>query len=74
MTDYNCSLAELIINACAEAWRDDGELMATGIGPLPRLGASLAKVSFNPLLQITDGETYYADAPVPPVNGIRNPF
>ena len=55
MTDYNCSLAELIINACAEAWRDDGELMATGIGPLPRLGASLAKVSFNPLLQITDG-------------------
>ena len=66
MTDYNCSLAELIINACAEAWRDDGELMATGIGPLPRLGASLAKVSFNPLLQLTDGENYYADAPVPP--------
>ena len=31
MTDYNCSLAELIINACAEAWRDDGELMATGL-------------------------------------------
>ena len=65
MTDYNCSLAELIINACAEAWRDDGELMATGIGPLPRLGASLAKVSLT-RLQITDGETYYADAPVPP--------
>lgn len=66
MTDISYSLAELVITACAEAWRDDGEVMATGIGPLPRLGASLAKASFNPALQITDGEAYYADAPIPP--------
>jgi glutaconate CoA-transferase subunit B len=66
MTDISYSLAELVIAACAEAWRDDGEVMATGIGPLPRLGASLAKKTFNPLLQITDGEVYYADDPVPP--------
>ena len=38
------TLAELIIAAAAEAWRGDGELLATGIGPLPRIAASLAKV------------------------------
>lgn len=62
--DY--SLAELVITACAEAWRDDGEIMATGIGPLPRLGTALAKKTFNPALQTTDGECYYGDEPVPP--------
>lgn len=70
MTDVDYSLAELVIAACAEAWRDDGEIMATGIGPLPRLGTALAKKSFNPLLQTTDGECYYGDEPVPP--GKRN--
>lgn len=60
------TLAELVITACAEAWRDDGEIMATGIGPLPRLGTAFAKMSFNPLLQTTDGECYYGDDPVPP--------
>ena len=67
-TEY--SLAELVITACAEAWRDDGEIMATGIGPLPRLGSGLAKKTFNPALQVTDGECYYGDEPVPP--GKRN--
>ena len=66
MTQARYSLAELLIVACAEAWRDDGEIMATGIGPIPRLGASLAKVSFNPALQTTDGEGWYTSAPVPP--------
>lgn len=66
MTQSSYTLAELVITACAEAWRHDGEVMATGIGPLPRIGAALAKVSFNPLLQTTDGETYYASEPVPP--------
>lgn len=60
------SLAELVITACAEAWRDDGEIMATGIGPLPRLGTALARKTFNPLLQTTDGECFYGDEPVPP--------
>lgn len=60
------SLAELIIVAAAETWRNDGEVMATGIGPLPRLATALAKVSFNPLLATTDGECWYTSAPVPP--------
>jgi glutaconate CoA-transferase subunit B len=70
MTDSNFSLAELVITACAEAWRDDGEIMATGIGPLPRLGTALAKKTFNEALQTTDGECFYGDEPVPP--GKRN--
>ena len=64
------SLAELLIVACAEAWRDAGEVQATGIGPIPRLAASLAKSTFNPGLQMTDGEVWYVTDPVPP--GPRN--
>ena len=60
------SLADLVILACAQAWRHDGELMATGIGPLPRLGTALAKTLYNPALQTTDGEYLYGDQPVPP--------
>jgi glutaconate CoA-transferase subunit B len=65
MTDREYSLAELMIAAAAEAWRNDGELLATGIGPLPRLAASLAKATFNPALQTTDGEAWYTSQPVP---------
>lgn len=66
------SLAELLIVACAEAWRGAGEVQATGIGPLPRIAASLAKSTFNPAMQMTDGEAWYVANPVPP--GPRNGF
>jgi acyl CoA:acetate/3-ketoacid CoA transferase beta subunit len=73
MAENNYSLAELLIVASAEAWRGDGEIMATGIGPLPRIGASLAKVSFSPLLQTTDSETWYTSEPVPPGKRLAEP-
>lgn len=66
MTEQTYSLAELVIVACAEAWRDAGEIMATGIGPLPRIGAGLAKMTFSPAIQTTDGECWYTSEPVPP--------
>jgi glutaconate CoA-transferase subunit B len=59
------TLAELLIVACAEAWRDDPEWLATGITPIPRLGASLAKLSFNPALMMTDAENMLVEEPVP---------
>lgn len=59
------TLAEQVIVAAAEAWRNDGELLATGIGPLPRLAASLAKLTFAPGLQMTDGEAWLVEEPVP---------
>jgi len=65
------TLAELCITACAEAFRGDGEVLASGIGLIPRLGASLAKSTFEPGLMMTDGEAYLVSEPVPvgPRNG-----
>ena len=59
------TLAELCVCAAAEAWRDDGEVLATGIGLVPRLAASLAMATFNPDLMMTDGEAYLVSEPVP---------
>ncbi|MES2042752.1 MAG: ketoacid CoA transferase [Pseudomonadota bacterium] len=59
------TLAELLIVACAEAWRGAGEIVATGVGPVPRLAASLAKSTHTPELLMTDGEAYLVEDPVP---------
>ncbi|MEI8299919.1 MAG: ketoacid CoA transferase, partial [Pseudomonadota bacterium] len=56
MIDRGYSLAELCVCAAAEAWRGDGEVLASGITLIPRLGASLAKLSFSPDLMMTDSE------------------
>lgn len=64
-TAKDFTLAELIVVAAAEAWRGDGELLGTGIGPLPRLAVSLAKMTFEPGLQLTDGEAFLTEEPVP---------
>lgn len=60
------TLVELCIAAAAEAWRHDGEVLATGIGLVPRLAASLAYRTFNPDLMMTDGEAFLVSEPVPP--------
>jgi len=62
-TDY--TLAELMIVAGAEAFRNDGEVLATGIGVLPRLAASLAMKTFNQDLMMTDSEAYLLSEPNP---------
>ncbi|HEX4940241.1 MAG TPA: ketoacid CoA transferase, partial [Candidatus Kapabacteria bacterium] len=59
------SLAELMIVAGAEALRHDGEVLATGIGVLPRLAASLAMKTFNPDLMMTDSEAFILSEPNP---------
>jgi glutaconate CoA-transferase, subunit B len=63
MTDI--SLVDLCIAACSEAFRDNGEIIATGVGPVPRLAAGLAKLSHTPELMMTDGEAYLVEQPVP---------
>lgn len=65
MGDTDATLADLLVAACAEVWRGDPEWLATGITPIPRLGASLAKLSFNPRLMITDGENMFLEEPAP---------
>lgn len=59
------TLAELCIVACADAFRGSGEVIATGIGPVPRIGAGLAKLTHTPELMMTDGEAYLVEQPVP---------
>ncbi|MEU7108865.1 CoA-transferase subunit beta [Streptomyces stramineus] len=50
--------------ACAEAWRGDGEILASPMGVLPTIGARLAKLTFSPDLLLTDGEALLtADVP-----------
>jgi glutaconate CoA-transferase, subunit B len=59
------TLAELCIAACSEAFRGNGEIVATGVGPVPRLAAGLAKLTHTPELMMTDGEAYLVEDPVP---------
>ena len=53
MSDH--TLDELCAAACAEAFRGDGEILASPIGTSPTLGARLAKATFSPELLMTDG-------------------
>ncbi|MFE0640282.1 CoA-transferase subunit beta [Streptomyces sp. NPDC058877] len=48
--------AEYCVIACAEAWRGDGEVLASPMGLIPSLGARLARRTFSPDLLLTDGE------------------
>ncbi|MDH3336470.1 MAG: ketoacid CoA transferase [Gammaproteobacteria bacterium] len=57
-------LVDLLITACSRAWDDDGEVLASGIGVVQRLGASLA-MHKNPDLMMTDSEAYMVSEPVP---------
>ena len=61
---------ELLITACSRAWDGDDEVLASGIGIVPRLAASLA-MHRNPNLMMTDSEAYSVSEPVPvgPRNG-----
>ena len=59
------SLAELMIVAASEAWRGDGEVLASGIDVIPRLGASLAKLTHGPGLLMTDSECFLVEDPIP---------
>jgi len=58
MPAHAYTLAELLIVAAAEAWRGNGEVLASGIGVVPRLAASLAKLTHSPELMMTDAEAY----------------
>ena len=59
------SLAELMICANAAVYDDDGEVLVTGIGVLPRIAASLAMLSSNPDIMMTDSEAWLLSRPNP---------
>ena len=64
-------LADLLICACSRVWDGDGEVLASGIGLMQRLGASMAMTK-NPDLMMTDSEAYVVSEPVPV--GARNGY
>ncbi len=59
------TLAELCIVAASKAFADAGEVLATGIGVIPRLAASLAMKTSNPDLMMTDSEAFMLSEPNP---------
>ena len=64
MSDNTNPLADLLICACSRVFANDQELLASGIGLIQRLGASMAMVK-NPSLMMTDSEAYIVSEPVP---------
>ena len=55
--------AEYAAVACAEAFRGDGEILASPMALVPSLGARLARETFEPDLLLSDGEaTFVAGA------------
>lgn len=56
MTDV--TRAEVCVVACAEAFRDNGEILASAFGTCPAIGVRLARATFAPDLLLTDGEAH----------------
>ena len=50
------SRADYCVVACAEVWRDAGEVLAAPMGTVPAIAARLARLTFSPGLLLTDGE------------------
>lgn len=51
--------AEICVIACAEVWRNDGEIVASPMGLVPSIGARLARATFAPDLMLSDGEAAF---------------
>ncbi len=58
-------LADVIAVACAESFRGDGEIFASGMGTIPMLGARLARATFEPDLLVSDGEAFFVGNELP---------
>lgn len=61
--------AEVCAVAVAEAFRGDGEILASSFGTVPALGARLAKATFEPDLLMTDGVATLLEEPAPVSDG-----
>lgn len=55
MSTVTATLDEVMAVACAEAWRGDGEIMASPMAMIPMIGARVAKATFSPDLLLSDG-------------------
>jgi acyl CoA:acetate/3-ketoacid CoA transferase beta subunit len=62
------SRAEVCAVACADLFRDDGEILASPMGTMALIGARLCRLTNNPDLLISDGEAYLLGN-TPPLGG-----
>ena len=60
--------ADVCAVACAELFRDAGEILASPMGTMPLIGARLARLTFAPDLLLSDGEALLLAEP-PPLGG-----
>ena len=60
--------AEVCATAVADAFRGDGEILASAFGTIPTVGIRLAKLTHEPDLMMTDGISMLIED-VPPVSG-----
>ena len=56
--------ADICVIACAEAWRGDGEIVASPIGTIPMLAVRLAASTFEPDLVYSDGDALALAEPI----------
>ena len=68
MTD--ATRAEVCAAAVADAFADDGEIFGSPMGLMPMLGVRLAKLTSNPDLLISDGESVFLGG-VPPLGSTK---
>lgn len=64
-TNSGAQRADIVAVACAEAFRGDGEIFASGMGTIPMLGARLARATFEPDLLVSDGEAFFVANDLP---------
>ncbi|MFE7244056.1 CoA-transferase subunit beta [Streptomyces sp. NPDC057580] len=57
--------AEICAVACADTWRDAGEVLAHAVGTIPAISARLARLTHSPDLVLTDGECFLMSEPPP---------
>src|SRR5579863_8341728 len=67
VSDPGVTRAESCVIACADVWREAGEVMVSPFGTIPALGARLAKLTFSPDIVLTDGEAALMVG-APPIN------
>ncbi len=64
--ELEATRAEVCAAAIADCWSEDGELFGSPMGLLPTLGARLCKLTSNPDLVLSDGESLFLGG-VPPL-------
>jgi acyl CoA:acetate/3-ketoacid CoA transferase beta subunit len=65
--------ADVCVLACAEAWRGDGEILASPMGTIPSIGARLARATFEPELLLSDGEATFVGGTWPVGGAVTGP-